>query len=329
MYFEVTSREWVTVPASAVESDTFYLSHSNSTTALESSRLVGARARGLDSVLTLQGAIRDLEIKLNIAESNRWMPGTPQWIEAEAAIDHAEYQSAIDKVEGLVVARLFELSKLNQSGIGVCLLIHLRDCKSFFIGVKLRTHIAKALKTRSKAIRSAVNDYNRVAAKFGRPQLDIEMILQYISLGQFDLLRSSRYDVATIPWMRSTERDMAIRYFKIQRAQEEIIRLNIEIKRLLAYIQNEEKVWEDLTSQLQSTAPHLAYQAGKCLKRLLCVNQIHVDRLSRLTLLYGYTGPIASQCWNREDDMENDDKGSDDEYTEDVMDATIAFVSTI
>lgn len=118
MYFEVTSREWVSVPTSAAESADFYQSQSNATATLESTRLSEAQARGLDTVLTLQGAVHDLEIKLNIDESNRWTPENPQWMEAEVAIDRAEYQSAIDKVEGLVVAHLFELSKLNQSGIG-------------------------------------------------------------------------------------------------------------------------------------------------------------------------------------------------------------------
>lgn len=208
-----------------------------------------------------------------------------------------------------------------------------RDYKSLLSGVKLRTHIAKALKTRSKAIRSAVSDYNRVAAKFQRAQLDIETILQYISVGEFDLLRGNQYDYTAIPWMRPTERDVAARHFKLQRAKEEITRLNVEIKRLLAYIRHEEKVWEDLISKLKSTTPCLAHQAAKHLKRFLCLNQTHVSRLARLTLLHGYTGPFASQCYSfrsseREDDGE-DDKGSDDELTRDVMDATIAFVDTI
>lgn len=169
--------------------------------------------------------------------------------------------------------------------------------------------------------------------KFQRPQLNIEMILQYVSLGEFDLLRSSQHDTTTIPWMRPTERELAVRYFKLQRAEEEITRLNVEIKRMFAYMQREEKVWEELVSQLMITAPRLAYQAAKHLKWLLCLNQNHVSRLSRLTLLYGYTGPLASQfdlqSWNRDDDIENDDGDSDDEHTQDVMDTMIAFVDTI
>lgn len=63
--------------------------------------------------------MRDLEIKLGINKQDRWTSGSPQWVEVEAKVYHAEYQSAIDKLEGLVIARLFELSKLNQSGIGM------------------------------------------------------------------------------------------------------------------------------------------------------------------------------------------------------------------
>lgn len=123
LYFEVKSREWVSVPASAVGHADFYRSQSSTTAVLESTRLGEAQARGLDSVLTLQSAVHDLEIKLGIDESNRWTPESPEWVEAELAIDRAEYQSTIDKVEGLIVARLFELSKLNQSGIGMCLIL--------------------------------------------------------------------------------------------------------------------------------------------------------------------------------------------------------------
>lgn len=162
-YFNVTSREWVAIPASAVGSSDFYLSAAATLPLWESTRLVEAQAQGLNSVLTLQGAIRDLEIRLNIDESNRWMPGSRQWKEAEVAIDCANYQSAIDKVEGLVVACLFELSK---SGIGTCLPFCLKATTFFSTGVKLRTHIAKALKTWSKAICSVVSEYNRVAARF-------------------------------------------------------------------------------------------------------------------------------------------------------------------
>ncbi|KAF8177110.1 hypothetical protein K438DRAFT_1480136, partial [Mycena galopus ATCC 62051] len=63
------------------------------------------------------------------------------------------YWRAINTLEGLVVKRILELTKVNQSGLAY----------------KLRGHIAKALKARSKAIRNALNRYNMVAKALDPP----------------------------------------------------------------------------------------------------------------------------------------------------------------
>ena len=71
----------------------------------------------MDTLLTLQGAVRDIEDKLGVGE-HRWRPGNPEWIEADKLETEVEYDKAVDALEGLVVARLFELSRLNHAGIG-------------------------------------------------------------------------------------------------------------------------------------------------------------------------------------------------------------------
>ncbi|KAF7362867.1 hypothetical protein MVEN_00636500 [Mycena venus] len=58
------------------------------------------------------------------------------------------YQRALDKLQGLVIARLFELTKCHMSGTGY----------------KMRKHIAKALQARSRAIKTAIEQYNAAAA---------------------------------------------------------------------------------------------------------------------------------------------------------------------
>jgi hypothetical protein len=73
-----------------------------------------ARVRRLDSLLTLQSAAEDLEMKLDI--DLRWTPSSPQWKATAATMANREYLLAVDKLEGLVIACLFELMKLNQSG---------------------------------------------------------------------------------------------------------------------------------------------------------------------------------------------------------------------
>ena len=48
-----------------------------------------------------------------------WTPELPEWKHAEGYATIHEYQRALDKLEGLVVQRLFELSKMELSGTGM------------------------------------------------------------------------------------------------------------------------------------------------------------------------------------------------------------------
>ncbi|HEV7736256.1 MAG TPA: hypothetical protein VGO47_02645 [Chlamydiales bacterium] len=79
-----------------------------------------AHAKGLDSLLTMQKAVEDLETKLEI--TRRWTADSEEWQSTSKKLTLREYQLAIDKLEGLVVSRLFEMTKLNQSGLGKSLL---------------------------------------------------------------------------------------------------------------------------------------------------------------------------------------------------------------
>lgn len=65
-----------------------------------------------DKILT---SVHDLEKRLNTA---RWAPGTDQWKAAQTLVEHADYQKALDKLESLIVARMFELGRMNMSRTG-------------------------------------------------------------------------------------------------------------------------------------------------------------------------------------------------------------------
>jgi hypothetical protein len=60
--------------------------------------------------------VQELEIKLNIIQ--RWVPNDPEWQNAGRLVATRQYQRALDTLEGLVVARIFELTKMNRSGTG-------------------------------------------------------------------------------------------------------------------------------------------------------------------------------------------------------------------
>ena len=61
-------------------------------------------------------AVQALEVRMGIIE--RWIPGSPEGNEAAKLLHMRKYQRALDVLEGLVVARVFELSKMNRSQTG-------------------------------------------------------------------------------------------------------------------------------------------------------------------------------------------------------------------
>ncbi|KIJ52905.1 hypothetical protein M422DRAFT_88880, partial [Sphaerobolus stellatus SS14] len=83
-----------------------------------------------------------LEVHLGISE--RWTSQSPGYQTTLKYMNQRQFQLAVDKLEGLVVQRLFELTKANASETGY----------------KLRTHINKAIKSRSKACQRALRAYN-------------------------------------------------------------------------------------------------------------------------------------------------------------------------
>jgi hypothetical protein len=62
--------------------------------------------------------VQDLEKKLNI--SVRWEPGNEDWVRTGKLVAMRKYQRALDRLEGLIVARMFELTKMNMSQTGMC-----------------------------------------------------------------------------------------------------------------------------------------------------------------------------------------------------------------
>lgn len=61
-------------------------------------------------------AVQALELKLEITQ--RWAPGNREWQEAARLVAMRKYQRALDVLEGLIVARMFELTKMNRSQTG-------------------------------------------------------------------------------------------------------------------------------------------------------------------------------------------------------------------
>ncbi|KAF8580082.1 hypothetical protein K439DRAFT_1620080 [Ramaria rubella] len=171
--FSQITHEWQLVPVEELQLHDYYHHAERSTCNLKM-----GRTQALELLLTLRQALLDLERKLEIQKT--WTPDSEEWKTTERYLNMRTYQRALDTLEGLVVARLFELTKVNQSGTGY----------------KLRMHIAKAMKARSQAIRTAIKRYNEAPTALHppRPILDPQTVLDYVFLAEFDLLCDARDD---------------------------------------------------------------------------------------------------------------------------------------
>ncbi|KAJ7247729.1 hypothetical protein C8J57DRAFT_1438029 [Mycena rebaudengoi] len=160
-----------------------------------------------------------------LAIEARWSEGDPAWVEAATLVSKQRYHKAVNRLEELVVKRMFELTKMNMSQTGY----------------KMRKHIATALQTRSKAIRNALKNYNLAAAALSPPARRLEWaeVIDYTFLADFDLLRGGTELETILPWATPASRMLMDSYFRIERAKEEITRLDIEIRRVVTHIRDE------------------------------------------------------------------------------------------
>lgn len=105
--------------------------------------------------------------------TERWLPASSEWKEAAAYMEVRDYQKALDKLEGLIVQHLFELTKMCLVGTGKCKIDqHISSSLMSSLGYKMQVHINKALKTWCKAIQAALKKYNTAAVTLSRPPLD-------------------------------------------------------------------------------------------------------------------------------------------------------------
>ncbi|KAJ6608349.1 hypothetical protein B0H10DRAFT_2166594 [Mycena sp. CBHHK59/15] len=218
-----------------------------------------------------------LERKLSIVR--RWKAGDPEWERAAVLVGKRRYQRCIDELEKLVVSRLFELTNMNQS-------------KS---GYKMRKHMAVALESRSKAIKAALVQYNIAAAALPepRPPLSWEEVIEYTFLADFDLLRdSNRVDPSQRPWALPAARLAMDNYFKICRAVEEIKRLNIEIRRVITHIRDEEAFLRQKEVETREIKPAISHQISIYREERTCFNALHMVCFRKLALSPGFMGTL-------------------------------------
>ncbi|KAF8185870.1 hypothetical protein K438DRAFT_2154751, partial [Mycena galopus ATCC 62051] len=247
-----------------------------------------ARQRAQEKVEKDSERVEELEEILDVVE--RWTTESPKWTATVEAIKKRKYTLALDALKLLIVEHIFELTKMNQSQTGY----------------KMRKHIAKALQARSKAVKNAIDRYNDAAITPDppMPRLSWEQVVEYAFLADFDILRDTRAEVQSKPWTRPAYRLAMDRYFKILRAWEEIKRLDIEIRRVVTWISDENRflrrmeknlrVADGKTEEQVEEERQMAVQVRLYRQRRRRFDAGHLERFGKLAQTPGFTGSL--QC---------------------------------
>ena len=124
-------------------------------------------------------------------------------------------------------------------------------------------------------------------------ELRWDEVIEYSFLSEFDLLCDACQDVRTRIWATHAGRLALDRFYKIQGAQHEIVRLNVEICRLITQMRDKELYLEHHIKRLSSRDPLLAHQISLHHLERLCSNNLHRQRLLCLSELNGFTGTLV------------------------------------
>ncbi|KAF8184026.1 hypothetical protein K438DRAFT_1598864 [Mycena galopus ATCC 62051] len=132
----------------------------------------------------------------------------PEWIQAAELVTMHHYRRAINTLEGLVVTRILELTKAKQS----------------------------------KAIWNTLNRYNTVAEVLDPPGrlLTWAEVVDYTFLSNFDILRNPDTTSSIRAWATPAAHQLLDSYNKLERAREEIQRLNIEIRHFVTHMKDKQ-----------------------------------------------------------------------------------------
>jgi hypothetical protein len=91
--------------------------------------------RKMTAVLTYPCLRKYQPYQRQIGIEERLSAGDPRYLEALKYISNRTFIGAVERLEGLVVQRLFELSKANLAATGVCVFLIKYTSKVFNINI--------------------------------------------------------------------------------------------------------------------------------------------------------------------------------------------------
>ena len=125
-----------------------------------------------------------------------------------------------------------------------------------------------------------------------RPLLSWESVIAAANLADFDLLKSTRQDIRKLEWAQPANREGMVMYFKIKRAKEEIIRINVEIRRLLTFLYDDHVDHYRAVSANLITDPTLAFEVSSQWQYRNKIHEAIVKRLLQTSQLPGFSGSL-------------------------------------
>ncbi|KAF8814021.1 hypothetical protein BYT27DRAFT_7071949, partial [Phlegmacium glaucopus] len=237
-------------------------------------KLETQRRYASEKVDQLLREVNAMEVKLNIA--TRWGITSPEYLSTLKYVQERKYQRALDRLQRLVIQHLFKLHKLNLSGIAY----------------KACNHLSKSLRTRSRAIRNATAAYNKAARELDppRPELDWSKLSRYNYIEEFNLLKDCRTDIRTTPWAEPVIREAMKQRLRVKRANEEVIRCNIELRRLYTYIHGEKQAFEAVLQKLSNASDPIFFCVQEHSIRRLRINDHLLEQIYQCFNLPGFSG---------------------------------------
>jgi hypothetical protein len=238
--------------------------------------------------------VDDIERLLGITQ--RWRQSDPKYQEMRQYISNKNFVRIVEELQGLVVSRLMELDRVNLAGTGGYPQAgSLYGVSNTFLGYKLRKHIAQALSRRCTAIRNAIDRYNALTPHQTppRPRLEYSEVVEYCNFSEFEILKHSDHNLLSKDWTLRANRQAANKYFKLERAKEEVQRCNVEVARLQAWVDADDTEMSRAVAAHEHDPPFAAHLKVLQVWRRQANDRIRT-RLQQIYGLPGYSGPRPS-----------------------------------
>jgi hypothetical protein len=125
-----------------------------------------------------------------------------------------------------------------------------------------------------------------------REKLTWDKVVDYAFLTDFSLLRDCCEDITQRPWAQPQSRALMDQYFKITRAREEIKRVDIEIRRVVTYLHDEDSYLRLMENKLSQSNPLIAHQIKHLRLKTMRFKDLHMRRFLKLASTRGFSGSV-------------------------------------